>query len=62
MFSYYLRLALLSMRKNAVLSSLMVIAIGLGIGACMTIITVNYIMSSDPIPHKSAQLFAVQLD
>lgn len=62
MFSYYLRLAVLSMRKNAVLSSLMIIAIGLGIGACMTIITVNYIMSSDPIPHKSAQLFAVQLD
>ena len=33
MFSYYLRLALLSLRRNPVLTALMVAAIALGIGA-----------------------------
>ena len=62
MFSYYLRLALTSMRRTPVLSGLMVLALGLGIGAFMTTFTVYYLMSGDPIPHKSEVLFAVQLD
>ena len=62
MFSYYLRLAWKSIRRNPVLSSLMVLALGLGIGAFMTTYTVYYLMSGDPIPHKSGQLYAVQLD
>ncbi len=62
MFIYYLRLAMLSLRKNILLTSLMIMAIGLGIGAAMTTITVNYLMSADPIPHKSDRLFYVQLD
>jgi putative ABC transport system permease protein len=44
------------------MSLLMVLAIALGIGAAMTTITVNYLMSANPIPHKSDQLFYVQLD
>lgn len=62
MFSYYLRLGWLSIRRNPLLSALMIAAIAVGIGASMTTITVNYIMSSNPIPHKSDQLFYVQLD
>ena len=62
MFSYYLKLGWLSIRRNPLLSILMVAAIAVGIGASMTTITVNYIMSSDPIPQKSDQLFYVQLD
>lgn len=62
MFNYYLRLAWLSLRRTPVLSSLMVVALGLGIGAFMTTFTVYYLMSGDPIPHKSSQLYAVQLD
>lgn len=62
MFSYYLKLGWLSIRRNPLLSTLMVAAIAIGIGACMTIITVNYVMSSDPIPQKSDQLFYVQVD
>ena len=62
MFSYYLRLALASIRRTPVLSGLMVLALGLGIGAFMTTFTVYYLMSGDPIPHKSDVLFAVQLD
>lgn len=62
MFSYYLRLAWASIRRTPVLSALMVLALGLGIGAFMTTFTVYYLMSGNPIPHKSDQLFAVQLD
>jgi putative ABC transport system permease protein len=61
-FSYYLRLAFASIRRTPVLSLLMVLALGLGIGAFMTTFTVYYLMSGDPIPHKSDVLFAVQLD
>jgi putative ABC transport system permease protein len=62
MFSYYLKLAFKSLKRNPVLSCLMVTAIALGIGASMTTITVNYLMSADPIPHKSHQLFHIQVD
>lgn len=62
MFNYYLRLALRSMRRTPILTALMVLALGLGIGAFMTTFTVYYLMSGDPIPHKSGVLFAVQLD
>ena len=62
MFSYYLKLAFKSIKRNPILSLLMVTAIALGIGASMTTITVNYLMSADPIPQKSQQLFYVQVD
>jgi len=62
MFSYYLKIAWISIIRHWGLSLLMICAIGLGIGAAMTTVTVNYLMSSDPIPHKSKQLYNVQLD
>jgi putative ABC transport system permease protein len=62
MFSYYLKLGWLSIRRNPLMSALMVAAIAVGIGACMSILTVNYTMSGNPIPQKSEQLFYVQLD
>jgi putative ABC transport system permease protein len=57
MFGYYLDLALRSLRRNPVLTALMVLAIGLGIGASMTMITVLHVMTDDPIPGRSAQLY-----
>lgn len=62
MFSYYLKLAFKSIKRNPILSLLMVTAIALGIGASMTTITVNYLMSADPIPQKSSQLYYVRVD
>ena len=62
MFSYYVKLGLSSIRKNPILSSLMVAAIAVGIGACMTVINIDYIMSGNPIPHRSDLLYHVQLD
>lgn len=62
MVTYYLRLALTSLKKNPGLSLLMVLAIAIGIATCMTTLTVYSQMSNDPIPQKSARLFSVRLD
>ena len=61
MFKYYLKLSWLSIKRTPTLTALMVLAIGLGIGVSMTVLTVNYLMAKDPIPEKSSQLFNVQL-
>jgi putative ABC transport system permease protein len=61
-FNYYLGLALRSLKRNIVLTVLMIAAVGVGIGASMTTLTVFRAMDSDPIPQKSRQLFAVQID
>jgi putative ABC transport system permease protein len=61
-FGYYLDLALRSLKRNPVLTGLMITAIGFGIGTSMTSLSVSRAMSGDPIPEKSAQLFMVQLD
>lgn len=62
MFRYYLKLGFLSIRANWALSGLMVAAIAIGIGACMTIVTVRHVMADNPIEHKNDVLFHVQLD
>ena len=62
MFGYYLSLGLRSLRRNPVLTALMVFGIALGIAASMTSLTVFYLMGGDPIPWKSDKLHVVQLD
>jgi putative ABC transport system permease protein len=62
MFRYYLKLGVLSIRGNPALSALMIAAIGIGIGACMTIVTIHHVMSGNPIPQKSSSLYMVQID
>ena len=62
MTGYYLALAFHSLRRNAVLTTLMVLTIGVGIAGLMTVLTVLHAMTRDPIPAKSARLFAVQID
>lgn len=62
MFLHYLELAWRNTLAAKGLSALMVLALALGIGACMTTLTVYHVLSGDPIPHKSARLFNVQLD
>ena len=62
MFGYNVKLALKSMGRNPIMTGLMVAAIAVGIGISMTTLTVHYLMSSNPIPHKSDHLFAVTMD
>lgn len=62
MFGYYLDLALRSLKRNRVLTVLMVLAIAVGIGASMTTLTVMHILSGDPLPGRSAHLYYPQVD
>jgi len=62
MFAYQLRLAFKSLRRNPVLSTLLVAAIGLGIAVSTASVTIYHIYSSNPIPHKSDVLFHVEID
>ncbi|MBD8899336.1 ABC transporter permease [Rhodanobacter sp. DHG33] len=62
MFGYYLDLALRSLKRNKVLTVLMVLAIAVGIGASMTTLTVMHLLSGDPLPGRSQHLFYPQVD
>lgn len=62
MFGYYIELALRSLKRTPVLTALMVLAIGLGIGASMTMLTVLHVMTEDPLPGRSAHLYTPHLD
>ncbi|AGG87974.1 ABC transporter permease [Rhodanobacter denitrificans] len=62
MFSYYLELALRSLRRSPGLTALMVLAIGFGVAASMTSWSVFRAVSGDPIPWKSSRLFVPQID
>lgn len=62
MFKYHVKLALKSMRRNPIMTTLMVAAIAVGIGVSMTTLTIYYLMSGNPIPAKSDVLFAVTMD
>jgi putative ABC transport system permease protein len=62
MFSYYLGLGLRSLKRNLVLTLLMVAAIGVGIGAAMTVYTLLRATSVNPIPDKSSKLYVPLID
>ncbi len=62
MLTYYCNLALRSFRRNTVLSALMVLAVALGIGTSMTMLTVLHNLSGDPLPQRSGVLFHPQVD
>ena len=62
MLAYQLKIAFNSLKRNPVLSGLLIGGIALGIAVSTAFVTVYYLMASDPIPAKSDRLFAVQLD
>jgi putative ABC transport system permease protein len=62
MLAYQIRLAWISLKRNPVLSLLIVLGIGLGIAVAMTFVTARHVMAKDPLPHKSDALHYVRLD
>ncbi|MCE7951598.1 MAG: ABC transporter permease [Xanthomonadales bacterium PRO7] len=62
MFTYYLDLALRSLKRSPGLTALMVLTIAFGVAASMTAWSVFRAVSGDPIPWKSAQLYVPQID
>jgi putative ABC transport system permease protein len=62
MIRYYARLATRALLRDKATTLLAVLAMGLGIGASMTMATVLYQMSRDPVPMRSGELFYPRLD
>jgi putative ABC transport system permease protein len=62
MLAYYGRLALNNLASTPGLTALMVLAIGLGIGVCVTILTVYHGVSSNPLWWKEGRVYAVTMD
>ena len=62
MLAYYFRIALKSLRRNPMLTGLMVGAIAVGVGVCITTLTVYRLMSGNPVEHRNDVLYAVTLD
>jgi putative ABC transport system permease protein len=62
MYAYYFQLGLRSLKRNPMLTALMVMAIGFGVAASMITYSVFRAVSGNPIPEKSAQLFVPQVD
>jgi len=62
MFVHNLRLGAASLRRNVLLTALMIMSIGFGVAASMVTFAVFRAVSGDPIPQKSSQLFVPQID
>lgn len=62
MFQYYFMLGLRSLRRNPMLTALMVLILAIGVAASVSTLTILHVMSGDPIPHKSDRLFVPVID
>src|SRR4030095_374179 len=62
MLAYSFRIALKSLRRNPMLTALMIGAIAVGVGVCITTLTVYRLMSGNPVAHRNDVLYSVTLD
>jgi putative ABC transport system permease protein len=62
MFLYNVRIGLKSLRRNPILTVLLIGAIALGICVSTTFIALRHILEKDPLPGRSQNLFYVRLD
>jgi putative ABC transport system permease protein len=62
MLGYNVKIALKSLRRNPILTALLIGAIALGICVSTTFIALRHIFEKDPLPGKSQTLFYVRMD
>ena len=62
MLHYYFMLGVRSLRRNPVLTSLMVLTLAVGVAAAISTLTILHMMSGNPIPEKSGKLFVPLID
>lgn len=62
MLAYHFRLALKSLRRTPIVAGLMIGAIALGVGICVTTLTVYRLMSGNPIAQRNGVLYSVTID
>lgn len=62
MFGYYFKLGFNSLKRNPILTALMVFTLAVGVAASISTLTVLTAMMSDPIPEKSRNLLVPLID
>src|SRR5688572_22561945 len=62
MLLYNLRIALLSLKRNRILSAVIVGGIALGIAVSTMFSTMRHAFAKDPLPGKSDSLYYVRMD
>jgi len=62
MFGYHLKTALKSLRRNPILTALLIGGIALGICVSTAFVTLRHMYTQDPLPGKSDKVFYVRLD
>ncbi|MBV9493263.1 MAG: ABC transporter permease [Acidobacteria bacterium] len=62
MLSYHLHTAFRSLRRNPVVTALLIGAIAIGICVSTTFITLRHLLGQDPLPGHSQKLFYVRMD
>ena len=62
MLLYNLRIALLSLRRNWILSGVILLGISLGVAVSTMFSTTRHVFARNPIPHKSDVLHYVRMD
>ena len=62
MIQYYFLLGVRSLRRNPVLTALMVLILAVGVAASVSTLTILHVMSGDPLPHKSDRMIVPVFD
>src|SRR5215217_9547823 len=62
MLTYNVKIALKSLRRNPIMTALLIGAIALGICVSTTFIALRHVLEKDPLPGKSAAMHYVRLD
>jgi putative ABC transport system permease protein len=62
MFSYYFNLGMRSLSRNVVITGLMILLIAVGVAGSITTYALFRVLSANPLPLKSHQLFVPQID
>jgi putative ABC transport system permease protein len=62
MFTYHLKIALNSLRRNPILTALLIAGIALGICVSTAFVTLRHMYTQDPLPGKSDKVYYVRLD
>lgn len=62
MFRYHLKIAIKSLRRNPVLTALLITGIALGVCVSTAFVTLRHMYTQDPLPGKSDKVFYVRLD
>lgn len=62
MFNYYLQLAWLSLKRTPVMSLLMLLTLAIGVAAAMTMMTLQHVMSNNPLSGRTDHIYRLQLN